>query len=434
MKHLRGLTILAVAASLEGCGQNQNPPLPPPAPPRTPVVKAKPVEEAEPKPDHKSIVTLTPGAAAHARALMVEVGAKYVRVSVSSEFEYNLHAESHRDRSEDDFGESLGVPIVVDRVSASRFEAGLRVDLLAGQDPPSFRFTPVDPDRGRRLTLVEARKGFRTTLARRVSADFTGVGQPPRKVFRAVEYPTPLGKMSAFLTPDPKDGKLYPAIIWITGGDCNSIDKGCWEEGPANNDQSASAYRKAGIAMMFPSLRGGNSNPGVKEGLFGEVDDVLAAADYLRKQPFVDPERIYLGGHSTGGTLALLTAECSDRFRAVFSFGPVDDMAGYDAEYKPFSTKDPKELQLRAPGRWLHAIASPVFVFEGSGGNWQPLRAMARASKNPNVKFFEIKNGDHFGVLGPTNKLIAQKILADTGPKCDLRFDEDELNKPFAKR
>ena len=75
--------------------------------------------------------------------------------------------------------------------------------------------------------------------------------------------------------------------------------------------------------MMFPSLRGGNDNPGVREGFFGEVDDVLAAAEYLSKQAFVDPQRIYLGGHSTGGTLVLLVAECSGRFRAVFSFGPV---------------------------------------------------------------------------------------------------------------
>jgi dipeptidyl aminopeptidase/acylaminoacyl peptidase len=61
--------------------------------------------------------------------------------------------------------------------------------------------------------------------------------------------------------------------------------------------------------MMFPSLRGGNDNPGRHGGFYGEVDDVLAAHDYLSRQPYVDPKRIYPGGHSTGGTLALLTAE-----------------------------------------------------------------------------------------------------------------------------
>lgn len=80
---------------------------------------------------------------------------------------------------------------------------------------------------------------------------------------------------------------------------------------------------------MSPSLRGGNTNPGVKEGFLGEVDDVLAAANYFEKQKYVDPKRIYLGGHSTGGTLVLLVSEGSPRFRAVFSFGPAGDVSGW---------------------------------------------------------------------------------------------------------
>src|SRR5436305_14755455 len=107
--------------------------------------------------------------------------------------------------------------------------------------------------------------------------------------------------------------------------------------------------------MMFPSLRGGNDNPGQKEGFLGEVDDVLAARDFLEKQPYVDPKRIYLGGHSTGGTLALLVAECSDRFRAVFAFGPIDDVAGYgrNSVFLPFDLSDPREINVRSPIYWL---------------------------------------------------------------------------------
>ena len=78
--------------------------------------------------------------------------------------------------------------------------------------------------------------------------------------------------------------------------------------------EAETGFRQAGIMMMFPSLRGGNENSGPKEGFLGEVDDILAAADFLAKQEYVDPQRIYLGGHSTGGTLVLLTADCTDRF------------------------------------------------------------------------------------------------------------------------
>ena len=91
--------------------------------------------------------------------------------------------------------------------------------------------------------------------------------------------------------------------------------------------------------MMFPALRGGNDNPGIKEGFLGEVDDVLAAAALLRRQPYVDPDRIYLGGHSTGGTMVLIVAELSDRFRAIFSFGPADDVRGYPDQFTPFDRR-----------------------------------------------------------------------------------------------
>jgi dipeptidyl aminopeptidase/acylaminoacyl peptidase len=277
--------------------------------------------------------------------------------------------------------------------------------------------------------LVDARKGFATKIVRR-DGDRRAVPQPPPKLFRMVQYESPAGPLAAYLTPDPKDGKKRPAIIWITGGDCNSVDEGSWKEGPPSNDQSASAFRKAGIAMMFPVLRGGNNGPGVKEGFLGEVDDILAAADFLAKQPFVDAQRIYLGGHSTGGTLVLLTAECSDRFRAVFSFGPVEDVCGYGQEYLPFDLTNPRELELRAPVKWLHSVKTPVFVLEGEQqGNLQSLQTMARLSKNSNLHFLPVKWATHFSILRPTTKVIASKILADSEPTSNITLTENEINQ-----
>jgi acetyl esterase/lipase len=303
------------------------------------------------------------------------------------------------------------------------------------QPPTTLRGpAPAQPDMGD--SLVEARRGFKTKLV--ISPrDPEPVPDPPPKVFRTVHYESPAGRLAAYLTPDPKDGKKHPAIIWITGGDCNSIDQGCWKEGPPSNDQSASAFRKAGIVMMFPSLRGGNDNPGAKEGFLGEVDDVLAAADYLGRQEFVDPARIYLGGHSTGGTLVLLVAECSDRFRAVFSFGPADDVSGYgpDSEYLPFDRSNPREVELRSPGRWLAAIKGPTFVFEGTQrpGNLASLQAMARSSTNPNAHFVAARGANHFSILAPTTHLIATKVLRDDGPTCNLTFTEEEIGKLFTR-
>ena len=256
-------------------------------------------------------------------------------------------------------------------------------------------------------SLVEARSGLKTKLVPQ-SAQRESVPDPPPEVFRSVLFDSPAGKLAAYLSEVPDDGQKRPAIVWITGGDCNSIGD-VWSEAPPDNDQTASAYRKAGIVMMFPSLRGGNTNPGIKEGFLGEVDDVLAAADFLARQDSVDARRIYLGGHSTGGTLVLLVAEATDRFRAVFSFGPASDVAYYPSEFIPFNTSNPREVKLRSPGPWLSSIHGPTFVFEGTDqGNLSSLQAMAKATKNPMVHFLPVTGATHFSILAPTNALIAQ--------------------------
>jgi acetyl esterase/lipase len=314
----------------------------------------------------------------------------------------------------------------------------LAVFLLLGcgqQKPNPANGPALEPGRASTTgsTLTEARKGFKTKLVRRESGG-DAPPAPPANLFRTVKYDSPAGKMAAYLSVPPKGGKKRPAIVWITGGDCNSIDEGCWKPQPASNDQSARAFREAGIVMMFPSLRGGNDNPGVKEGFLGEVDDVIAATDFLAKQEFVDPDRIYLGGHSTGGTLVMLVSACSDRYRAVFSFGPADDVGGYGPEYCPFDTSNPRELELRSPGRWVNTLQSPTFVFEGTvKGNLHSLEAMSQACTNPKVKFFPVKGANHFNQLDPTTRLIAGKILKDDGPTTAISLTADEVNKPFAR-
>jgi len=285
-------------------------------------------------------------------------------------------------------------------------------------------------------SLAEARKGFTTQLTRKAKAN-EPVDEPPAKVFRKVQYDSTVGKLAAYLTPDPKDRKKHPAIVWITGGDCNTIGDVWTPPKPRdpNGDQTARQYREAGIVMMFPSLRGGNDNPGFIESFFGEVDDVIAAADYLAKQPYVDPQRIYLGGHSTGGTLVLLVSECTDRFRAVFSFGPADEISHYPPQFVPsVNLSNAREVELRSPGLWLASIKSPTFVFEGiRDGNLDSLQTMKRASTNPKAHFYAVNGATHFTILGPTNRLIAQKILKDDGAESNLAFTEAELNQPFGK-
>ncbi len=276
---------------------------------------------------------------------------------------------------------------------------------------------------GRLLTLREARATFTTTIVREDPP-----GPPPERPplgsgFTLVEYDSPVGPLPAYVTTDPQDGERHPAIVWITGGDCNTIGD-VWSPQPYDNDQSVPAFRRNGIVMMFPSLRGGNQNPGRREGFYGEVDDVLAAADYLASLPYVDPERIYLGGHSTGGTLAMLVGEYSDRFRAVFAFGPVAEADQYGGEFIYCDLGDVREIGLRSPIHWLHCVEKPMYVFEGDhDGNWYGgVDRLLKSNENPNIRFFKIAGHDHFSVLSPVTEIIARKIAAgdDTITEADL--------------
>jgi len=259
--------------------------------------------------------------------------------------------------------------------------------------------------------LVQARAGFKTYLIRAGDPQ-PAMPLPPKGVFDLVRFNAPVGKLPAYVTPDPGDGKKHPAIVWITGGDSNSVSE-MWSPAPRTNDQSAAAYRKAGVVTMFPSLRGGNDNPGRREGYLGEVDDVIAAANYLASLPYVDRDRIYLGGHSTGGTLAMLVAESTSVFRAVFAFGPVTNPNNYGTSLIYHAPDNARETALRSPLRWMDSVRRPLFVLEGtSGGNMEDLKEMAKANKNPMIRFLPVPMKTHFSILAPANELIAEKILA----------------------
>ena len=277
--------------------------------------------------------------------------------------------------------------------------------------------------------LAQARQGLQTHVNYSTGGS-SAAPTPPASVFQKLTYPSAVGALAAYLTPNPNDSAKHPAIIWITGGDSNSIDN-LWNPAPPSNDQSAAAYRKAGIVMMFPSLRGGNDNPGRHEAMFGEVDDVLAAFDFLAKQPYVDPDRIYLGGHSTGGTLALLTAEMRNPFRAVFAFGPAAHIAGYGRDLFPvdFNAISELEARVRSPAYWLDSARGQVYVIEGADapGNIRALTAMKDISKNASLHFIPVSGANHFSVLARSNERIAAKILQDTPSQKKFELTQADL-------
>ena len=285
--------------------------------------------------------------------------------------------------------------------------------------------------------LLEARAEFKTAL---IPNSYTTDGTapvPPANFFLAVRYPSPAGKLFAYLSPDPHDGKKHPALVWAHGG-FGGIDKWLWEK---QDKQDPGHFREAGIIVMCPSWRGENDNPGKFQLFFGEVNDAVAAVEYLRTVPYVDTSRVYMAGHSTGGTITLLVAESTTKLRAAFSFGGCPDLQhmmtasqGQGYGNNPFDWRQAKESYWRSPINFVSYIHSPTFYFEGAESFYPPdARKMEQRARDAGAPFsaYIVEGATHFTELQPVCALVARKILADTGPKCNIHFKPEEVQAAF---
>lgn len=203
-------------------------------------------------------------------------------------------------------------------------------------------------------SLLEKRANFQTKLLEKETIPWP-LETPPAEIASLVTYPTSIGEMEAYLThPSENQGK-HAAIVWLTGGLPGSIPGSwLWDEPDLDNEQTASIYRESGIVVLYPSLRGRSANnPGHVESFYGEVDDVIATYHYLSQLEHIDPARIYLGGHSTGGTLALLVAASTDKFAGIICMGPTDD--NYGQENAPYQwTAEEQYLKSGKMGQLLN--------------------------------------------------------------------------------
>ena len=321
----------------------------------------------------------------------------------------------------------LGIAILLTSCGKSKISQEEKSDQTA-DIKASFEISKED--------LATARSKFQTEI---VDTSFQGDGEPitpPKKIFSLVKYPAKDGDMAAFLSPDPKDGKKHPAVIWLNGGYGGiGSDDFFWSEQPMENDQTGKAFREAGIIMMIPSFRGENANPGQYEMFYGEINDLESAREYLAKMPYVDPERIYVAGHSTGGTRVLLGNEFSKGFRAAFSLGGIPDLklrieGGSMMVAVPFNQSNPEEFRLRSPRTFITSLHSPTFYFEGEQDYWPEFNEIQKIADKNNIPFhsYVIKGADHFNIIVPVTNLIAKKILEDTGQEVNIKFGNEDIS------
>jgi acetyl esterase/lipase len=191
----------------------------------------------------------------------------------------------------------------------------------------------------------------------------------------------------------PRGPTPAPALLYLHGG---------W----ALDDEhvrDCQPFVEAGFAVFAPSYRGENGNPGEHEMLWGELDDALAALAHVRARPDVDPERVFVLGHSAGGMLAALMAfepELDARLT-----GSIDGIYGpeiFDYQRLPF-VDTPRERELRLALPHIESLEQPHVALVGRDDlALASTQTAAQRAAGAGVPFAAVVvPGDHHGSVGP---------------------------------
>jgi dienelactone hydrolase len=247
---------------------------------------------------------------------------------------------------------------------------------------------------------AQARRLFQTKLIRQGPAPQQGqIEQPPAGV-REVTYQSGNLRLRAWVNGSPPDARKRPAILFLHGGFAFGADD--WEQ--------TQPFRDAGFVVMTPTLRGENGLPGSYSMFYNEVEDVLAAAETLAKLSYVDSNRLYVSGHSVGGTLTMLAAMTSNRFRAAASFSGSPDQASWASgqpQVVPFNPADQREFQMRSPLAFPQSFKCPVRIYYGNrefffAANSQQTAKRAKTA-GLDVEAVSVP-GDHLSMVEPAMK------------------------------
>ena len=276
------------------------------------------------------------------------------------------------------------------------------LEKIQSQEPPQRKaLEPVVEIQ--KEDYAEVRKRFRTKLLEHGPAPQEEPMHRPPAGVTEVEFSSGKLRLKAWVNPPPKDMARQPAVLFAHGG---------FAFGPPDWEM-AKPYRDAGYVVLVPILRGENGQPGSFSLLYDEVDDILAAAEYLAEQPYVDPDRLYLAGHSSGGQVALLAAMASKRFRAMASFDGLPDLA---AVFKPgklvkevrFDVNDPREFQVRSPLAYATSFKCPARLYY-SHEAWPHMHHTSqRTAEVAKKRGLDVEavlvEGNHFSMVRPAMK------------------------------
>jgi dienelactone hydrolase len=195
---------------------------------------------------------------------------------------------------------------------------------------------------------------------------------PPTNV-KLVSFPVSGETLHGFLYV-PEGKGPFPAVLWNHGS----------ERRPGWQPELAAFYNSHGFVFFLPHRHGQGRSPGtyIMDEIRGHGgptaavqaqeranEDVVAAMNWLKAQPEVDPNRIVVSGCSFGGIQTLLTAEKGLGARAFIAFAPAAQSWGNGS------------LERMLENAVKHAKA-PVFILQAKNDySIQPAEVLGRIAK-----------------------------------------------------
>jgi dipeptidyl aminopeptidase/acylaminoacyl peptidase len=234
-----------------------------------------------------------------------------------------------------------------------------------------------------RTSLTAPEEIFRASLADHSLAPLTHandtlLGELDMNPGEPVRTPGALGAevQSLLLKPPGFDpAKKYPAIFLIHGG-----PQGAWEDawGYRWNPQMFASHGYV-VLMTNPHGSTGYGQKFLEEisGDWGGAcyQDLMAAADYLERLPYVDKDRIGAAGASFGGFMINWIAGHTTRFKVLVSHdGPYDQRSMYGEteelwfpawEFKGLPWQKDSLYEKWSPSNYVQDIQTPTLVVEG---------------------------------------------------------------------
>lgn len=258
--------------------------------------------------------------------------------------------------------------------------------------------------------LSKARKSFASKLTGSGVAPQEYDEEKPPAGVSVVQFKSGEVQLTAWRSELPSDGKKHPALVFAHGGFAFGA-----------GDYLAVAHLvKQGWVVIAPIFRGENGSAGKYDLFLHEIEDLVAAGEYVASLDCVNKKQVFAVGHSVGGTRCILAAMLPSPFRATASIGGAPDIRPWlkgQEELAPFDCKDPDEIKVRNPAQNHESLICPLILANGeeetgfTSLSWAFVK-QARALRK-DVDHFT-KPGDHFSCFEGALEEIVKRFTKMT--------------------